>query len=70
MHRNGNNLKHFSYRAIILTLSLIIIMGSAVGGTVAWMYVKADPVENTFAYSDINIRLTETDTKDDEDKKT
>ena len=49
-----------SGRMFILMLALVLVLGCAVGGTVAWLVAKTDPVVNTFTYGDINITLTET----------
>lgn len=49
-----------SGRLFILMLALVLVLGCAVGGTVAWLVAKTDPVVNTFTYGDINIALTET----------
>lgn len=49
-----------SGRLFILMLALVLVLGCAVGGTVAWLVAKTDPVVNTFTYGDINITLTET----------
>lgn len=38
----------------------MLVIGCAVGGTVAWLTQKTDAVVNTFTYGDINIELTET----------
>ncbi len=49
-----------SGRLFVLMLALVLVLGCAVGGTVAWLVAKTDPVVNTFTYGDINIDLTET----------
>lgn len=49
-----------SGRLFVLMLALVLVLGCAVGGTVAWLVAKTDPVVNTFTYGDINIELTET----------
>lgn len=49
-----------SGRLFVLMLALVLVLGCAVGGTVAWLVSKTDPVVNTFTYGDINITLTET----------
>ena len=41
-------------------LALVLVIGCAVGGTVAWLVSSTDPVVNTFTYGDINITLSET----------
>ena len=43
-----------SGRLFVLMLALVLVLGCAVGGTVAWLVAK------TFTYGDINITLTET----------
>lgn len=47
-------------RLFVLMLALVLVLGCAVGGTVAWLVAKTEPVVNTFTYGDINITLTET----------
>ena len=54
-----------SIRPVALILSVIILVGGVVGGTLAWLIADTDPVVNTFTYGDINITLEET--KVDED---
>lgn len=49
-----------SGRLFVLMLALVLVLGCAVGGTVAWLVAKTEPVVNTFTYGDINITLTET----------
>lgn len=39
---------------------MVLVLGCALGGTVAWLVAKSDPVVNTFTYGDININLEET----------
>lgn len=48
-------------RRIALTVCLmLVVMAASIGGTVAWLTAKTDPVVNTFTYGDINIALAET----------
>ena len=49
-----------SVRTLVVMLALVLMVGCAVGGTLAWLVAKTDPVVNTFTYGDINITLTET----------
>ncbi len=58
--------KRFGVKALVLTSALTIAANAAIGGTIAWLISKTDPVENTFTYGDINITLTETDTGDND----
>ena len=67
MRNNNNDQVRFGSRSVILTAALILVLGTTISGTVAWMFTKADPVQNTFAYGELKIELTETDTKDDDD---
>lgn len=53
-----------SSKLFIAMLALVLVFGCVVGGTVAWLVAKTDPVVNTFTYGDINITLTETTGKD------
>ncbi len=41
-------------------MSLVLIFGAVVGGTVAWLSSQTDPVVNTFTASNIEIELKET----------
>lgn len=47
-------------KIIAAMLAGVLLIGGAVGGTVAWLSVKTAPVVNTFTYGDINITLDET----------
>ena len=47
-------------RSLALLLALVLAIGVAAGGTIAWLVAKTDPVVNTFTYGDINIGLAET----------
>ena len=46
-------------KAIALMMSLMLIVGAVVGGTVAYLITNTDPLVNTFTAGDINITLTE-----------
>lgn len=48
-----------SVRTLVVMLALVLMVGCAVGGTLAWLVAKTDPVVNAFTYGDINITLTE-----------
>lgn len=47
-----------------MALALVLVFAVAVGGVVAWLTDKTDPVVNTFTVGDINIALTETGAND------
>lgn len=40
--------------------AIVLVLCCAIGGTLAWLSAKTDPVTNTFTVGDINIDLTET----------
>ena len=60
MRNHANRRRSVSNRAFIAMLALVLVIGCAVGGTVAWLVSSTDPVVNTFTYGDINITLGET----------
>ena len=56
------NRRNVSNKTVAILLALVLAIGCAVGGTLAWLISKTEPVVNTFTYGDINIGLKE-DTK-------
>lgn len=58
--KNHANHRSVSSKAFAAVLALVLVLGCALGGTVAWLVAKSDPVVNTFTYGDININLEET----------
>lgn len=59
--------KRVGAKTVAAILVMALVLGSAAGGTVAWLIAKSDKVVNTFTYGDINLGLTETDTHLDDD---
>ena len=51
-------------KSLALVLALAMIVVCVVGGTLAWLIDKTDPVTNTFTYGDINITLAESENLD------
>lgn len=51
-------------KSLALVLALAMIVVCVVGGTLAWLTDKTDPVTNTFTYGDINIKLDESENLD------
>jgi len=51
-------------KAIVAVVALVLVLCCAMGGTLAWLEAKTDPVVNTFTYGDINIDLSESDDLD------
>lgn len=51
--------KGVSTKVFLSLLALVLVVGCAVGGTIAWLTATTDPVVNTFTYGKININLGE-----------
>lgn len=47
-------------KVMLVILSVMLVAGISIGGTLAWLSASTDPVVNTFTYGDINIELDET----------
>ncbi len=60
-------MKKENIRSLSLIFALVLILGSMIGGTIAWLIATSDTVVNTFTYGDINLTLTESDTGIDGD---
>lgn len=58
--KNHANRHSVSSKAFAAVLALALVLGCALGGTVAWLVAHSDTVTNTFTYGDININLEET----------
>jgi len=58
--KHDANRRGVSRKMFIVMLALVLALGCAVGGTIAWLTDKTDSVVNTFTYGDINIELKET----------
>lgn len=54
------NRRNVSNKTVAILLALVLAIGCAAGGTLAWLISKTDSVVNTFTYGDININLAET----------
>ena len=68
MNKLVSKLKNGVYiKTVALLLAVLFLSCGSVGGTIAWMVCQTDAVINTFTYGKIDITLTETDTKLDED---
>ena len=52
-------------KAIVAVVALVLVLCCAMGGTLAWLVAKTDPVVNTFTYGDINISLWEHELNED-----
>lgn len=49
-------------KKVLSIVAVVLVLCCAIGGTLAWLTDKTDPVVNTFTVGDINIELTETTT--------
>lgn len=63
----GGSRNYVKKSSIALFAVLVLVLSTVIGGTMAWVITRTDPVVNTFTYGDINITLTETDTGKDSD---
>lgn len=53
-------------RTVALLMAVVLLFGTVVGGTIAYLTTKSKVVTNTFTVGDINITLDETNTDNDE----
>lgn len=58
--KHSANRRSVSSKTFVVMLALVLALGCAVGGTIAWLTKTTDPVVNTFTYGNIDITLTET----------
>ena len=54
-------------KIFIVIVSILSVCSFLIGTSVAWLSSKTDTVVNTFTYGDINIKIEETDTGDNDD---
>ena len=52
-------------RTVVLLMALVLVLGCAIGGTLAWLLDASGEVKNTFTPSDISIELKEDAGSDD-----
>ena len=55
-----NAKKNVSMKLVVLVLVAVMLFGCAVGGTLAWLQDKTEPVVNTFTEGKVDIDLYET----------
>lgn len=60
MEKKANRRRSVGMKTFAAMLALVLVIGCAVGGTVAWLVSSTNAVVNTFTYGDINITLGET----------
>lgn len=57
--KHGENRRSVSSKTFVVMLALVLALGCAVGGTIAWLTAQTGEVKNTFTYGNINIELYE-----------
>lgn len=57
---NTKHRRSISGKMFVTMLAVVLLVGCIIGGTVAWLTDKTNPITNTFTYGDINITLGET----------
>ena len=59
MKRGKYSKRGIATKTMVLLLALMLVVGTAVGGTVAYLFTAPQTVTNTFTVGDINISLVE-----------
>ena len=57
--RPGKNGRHRVNRTVCLLLALILVIGAAVGTTIAFLVTDTEPVENKFEYATVSCEVQE-----------
>ncbi len=57
---NTKRRRSISGKMFVTMLAVVLLVGCIIGGTVAWLTDKTDPITNTFTYGKVNITLQET----------
>lgn len=57
--KHGANRRGVSSKTFVVMLALVLALGCAVGGTIAWLTAQTPDVKNTFTYGNIDIELYE-----------
>ena len=60
--KKGKYAKRRSIKPVAVLTALVLLVGCAIGGTVAWLTDKTTPVTNTFTAGKVGVTLTETTT--------
>lgn len=58
--------RSISTKTVVILMAVVLLLGCTVGGSLAYLAMKTDSVENTFTTSDIDIDLVETPNTDNE----
>lgn len=57
--RPARRRSHINVRLTAIVLATVALLALAIGGTIAWLNDKTDPVENTFDYAHVTCEVTE-----------
>ena len=57
--KHSANRRSVSSKTFVVMLALVLALGCAVGGTIAWLTKTTPEVKNTFTYGKIDIELYE-----------
>lgn len=57
--RPARRRSHINVRLTAIVLATVTLLALAIGGTIAWLNDKTDPVENTFDYAHVTCEVTE-----------
>ena len=56
---NTKRRRSVSGKMFVTMLAVVLLVGCIIGGTVAWLTDKTDPITNTFTYGKVKIALSE-----------
>ena len=59
-HEGRSSRRTFGSKSLVLILTCVLLIGGAIGGTLAWLTDTSEEVVNTFTESNIEITLAET----------
>lgn len=63
--KNGKYASRNSKKVAVTVLALVLVLGCAIGGTIAWLTAQTDAVTNTFTVGNITMDLKEHELKAD-----
>lgn len=58
--RKSKKSARLNTKLVVLVLAMVMLIGSLIGGTLAWLVDSTGKVENVFTTADIGVTLTET----------
>ena len=54
-------------KLLVMMVACVLAFTCVIGGTIAWLKAETTPLTNTFTVGDINIKLEESDSEQDQD---